>query len=427
MTMSHPNLRNLHPFLKHAGQSATVAINDESLRMIAEGKRVHKFGLGQSPFPVPARVIEALRTHAHQKDYLPTAGLPALREMVAAYTERTLGVRRSAEDVLIGPGSKELIFLIQLAFDATLVLPAPSWVSYDPQARLIGHGVEWVHPEGKTPRLCAASFRKHLQGATPGPRLLILNYPNNPTGLTYTAEELTDIATVAREYGVLILADEIYGELHHEGAHHSIASEYPEGAIVSNGLSKWCGAGGWRLGTCVFPPELSELRRAVAAAGSETFTSVSAPIQYAAVTAFEEHPDTTDYIKRSRQIVKALGNYCASALRGAGAQCPSPEGGFYLFPRFDGLAEGLRSHGIQTAPALTARALADVGTAFLPGSCFGFSPETLAARLAYVDFDGSRALEAANGELDRNWLATYCPSVIDGIDGLASWLQSLSS
>ncbi|MEM6732001.1 MAG: aminotransferase class I/II-fold pyridoxal phosphate-dependent enzyme, partial [Myxococcota bacterium] len=128
--MIHPPLAAL------SGPSATLAINEHSRALEAAGRNVFKLGLGQSPFPVPPRVVEALRNHAAEKDYLPVRGLPALREAVAEFHRRSDGIDRAETSVLIGPGSKELMFLLQLAFDGTTLLPAPSWVSYEPQARI---------------------------------------------------------------------------------------------------------------------------------------------------------------------------------------------------------------------------------------------------------------------------------------------------
>ena len=109
------NVRGMKP-------SATVAINERSNALIAEGRQVYKMGLGQSPFPVAAPVVEALREHAPEKDYLPVKGLKALRDAVAAYHHRSHGVECSGDDVLIGPGSKELMFLLQLVYLLILFL-----------------------------------------------------------------------------------------------------------------------------------------------------------------------------------------------------------------------------------------------------------------------------------------------------------------
>ena len=226
------------------------------------------------------------------------------------------------------------------------------------------------------------------------PRLLILNYPSNPTGRTFNADELARLAEVAQRNGVLLLSDEIYGELHHRGEHVSIARFYPEGTIVSSGLSKWCGAGGWRLGTFLIPPRMRWLLDAMAAAASETYTSTSAPIQYAAVRAFEGGPEIDRYLLDSRRILSALGNWIAAQLSGAGVHCPAPHGGFYLFPDFSPLAERLAARGIRDSPTLCRRLLDDIGVAILPGSEFGRPTSELTARLAYVNFDGSAALRA---------------------------------
>jgi aspartate aminotransferase len=141
------------------------------------------------------------------------------------------------------------------------------------------------------------------------PRVVIINYPSNSTDATYSIERPRELANVARRYRVVLLSDEIYGELHHKGQHVSIARFFPEGTIVSSGLSKWCVAGGWRLGTFTLPPSLAWLRDAMAAAASETFTSTSAPIQYAAVRAFNGGLEIERYLSRSRKNLGSLGRW----------------------------------------------------------------------------------------------------------------------
>lgn len=407
--------------------SATVTINEHSHALAAEGLDVYKLGLGQSPFPVPASVVEALRAHATRKEYMPVRGLPALREAVAAYHRRRVGgdVPYSGDDVLVGPGSKELMFITQLAFYGDLVLPAPAWVSYSPQARIIGRQVCWAPTRAEdgwrlAPRDLDALCRRDLGR----PRLLILNYPSNPTGCTYAPDELAALAEVARRHGVLVISDEIYGELHHEGAHASIARFYPEGTIISSGLSKWCGAGGWRLGTFLFPRELRWLLEAMVAVASETYTSTSAPIQCAAVTAFQCGPEIEDYLARERAILGALGQWCHRRLVAAGVGCAAPAGGFYLFPDFTNCAGSLRARGIDGGEALCEQLLARKGVAILPGSEFGRPPGDLTARLAYVDFDGEAALAAyAPGMiLDEPWLRRVAPRVLTAIERIVAFV-----
>lgn len=410
-------------------QSATLAINERSAQLAHEGKQVFRLGLGQSPFPVPQPVIDELKANAHQKDYLPVRGLRPLRDAVAQYHRRTQGVECTGQDVLIGPGSKELMFLLQLVYYGDLVIPTPSWVSYAPQAKIIGRHIYWVQtrPENDW-RLMPDELDKLCHADPNRPRILILNYPSNPTGDTYTTAELKELAEVARSYRVILLSDEIYGELHHRGQHVSIARYYPEGTIISGGLSKWCGAGGWRLGTFAFPHTLRWLLDAMAVAASETYTSTSAPIQFAAVRAFEGGAELERYLSSSRRILRHLGRYMWRRLKAAGASVCEPTGAFYLFPDFSPLRERLSRRGIETGSDLCERLLEETGVASLPGAEFGRPDQELTLRLAYVDFDGARAIEAVEQaprekELDRDFLELYCPNVVRALEGLCAWVE----
>ncbi|MGE0131562.1 MAG: pyridoxal phosphate-dependent aminotransferase [Blastocatellales bacterium] len=418
----------LNPRVKSLRPSATLAMNERSAQLAREGREIYKLGFGQSPFPVPAPVVAALQANAFQKDYLPVKGLPALRVAVAEFHRRWHDLPATAEDILIGPGSKELLFLAQLVYQADLILPAPSWVSYEPQARLLGLDTHWVPTRGEDGwRLTPEGLEQACQGVETRPRMLILNYPNNPTGLSYDAAQLEALAQVARRHRLLIVADEIYGELHHEGAHVSIARFYPEGVIVSGGLSKWCGAGGWRLGTFCFPANLRWLLDAMACVASETFSCVASPVQHAAVTAFERDQTIERYLKQSRRILRALGRIVSQRLRTAGVNAPAPDGGFYLYPDFTPHAERLRARGLTTSAALCERLLDDTGVALLPGSDFGRPATELACRLAYVDFAGAECLLAAERipleeELSEQFLIEHCGRVLTAIDLLGEWL-----
>lgn len=420
---------NIH--VRSLKQSATLEINERSAQLRAQGRHVYKLGLGQSPFPVPEPMVAQLRESAHEKDYLPVRGLPELRSVVAEYYGRREGLERRAEDVLIGPGSKELMFILQLVYYGDLVIPTPSWVSYAPQAQIIGRPVRWLPTtaEDGWPLLPEELDRECR--ADPGrPRVVILNYPSNPTGQTYGVDALEELAEVARKYRVILLSDEIYGELDHRGAHVSIARYYPEGTIISSGLSKWAGAGGWRLGTFTFPSTLRWLQDAMSVVASETFTSTSAPIQYAAVRAFEYGSEMEKYLFQARRILAALGRQITLRLREAGVFVPMPEGGFYIFPDFGSLRPQLAARGINNSRTFAERALEETGVAFLPGEDFGRPPQELTARLAYVDFDGAKALAAAHATpadqpLDDAFLREHCPQVVEAVDTLANWLEGM--
>ncbi|MCB0996885.1 MAG: aminotransferase class I/II-fold pyridoxal phosphate-dependent enzyme [Acidimicrobiales bacterium] len=424
MSSSNPPRVDLNLRVRGLQPSATLAINERSADLARAGGRVYRLGLGQSPFPVPESVVQALRDHAAEKDYLPVRGLPALREAVADYHAHVQGCEVAPDGVLIGPGSKELMFLLQLVYYGDILIPSPAWVSYAPQARIVGRQVEWLPTRRENEWRLTPDELALVCAADPDrPRILVLNYPSNPTGVTYGADQLAALAEVCRQYRVVVLSDEIYGLVDHDGDHHSIAPYYPEATIVSSGLSKWCGAGGWRLGTFAFPDGLRWLLDAMAAVASETYTSVSAPIQYAAVTAFLGNAEITDYLHRSRQVLRGLGPWCAAQLRAVGVDVVEPQGGFYLFPDFGPLRSWLE---VSSSAQMVGKLLDDTGVAILAGSDFGRWPEELTARLAYVDFDGAAALEAtkdldADATPDEPWLRSWCAPVTEAIDRMCEW------
>ncbi|KAJ0409010.1 hypothetical protein ATCC90586_005194 [Pythium insidiosum] len=374
--------------------TAGRALDELSNELITEGRTVYKLSLGQSPFPVPQCIVDELRANAHERDYLPVAGLPALCEDIAAWGTRSLGLPYTRDDVLVGPGTKELLFVLQTVYYGDLLLPNPSCTSYAPQANIAGRNMFWL-PTNPGDRwvLRPEVLEEHCAKDPKAPRVLILNSPSNPTGTVYREDELKALAEVARRYRVLVISDEIYSELHHVGEHHSISKFYPEGTIVSGGLSKWCGAGGWRMGFWLFPASMAWLRHSMIVMASETYTSVASPIQHAARRAFV--PDCIElaaYKEKCCKILKIIGLWCCHELREMRVTVLDPEGGFYVFPCFGTQRELLADRGILTDIELCQRVLNDTGVALLPGSAFGRDPTELYVRVAFVDFKGDIAL-----------------------------------
>ncbi len=411
--------------------SATLAINEECRLLREEGRRIYRLGLGQSPFPVPRVVVDALKLHAREKDYLPVKGLPELRKAVAKFHTDKDNVDARSDCVLVGPGSKELMFLLQLVFYGEILVPTPCWVSYVPQAKILGKQVRLVSTtfEEKwrmTPeKIADACEREH---DTYRPRILVLNYPGNPDGGTYSPDELEALVEVAKRYELIILSDEIYGQLHIDGAHVSVARFYPEGTIISSGLSKWCGAGGWRLGTFTFPPELKWLMDAMAAVASETYTSVSAPIQFAAVRAFRGDITIERYLWHARRILKTLGTWCHGRLTEAGLRIHPPEGAFYLFLDFSPFADRLSRRGIRDSETLCRRLKDEAGVAILPGSAFERPVNELTARMAYVNFAGAKALAASetipiDEPLSDEFVRANFHSTMAATEKIAEWIS----
>ena len=399
--------------------SATLAVNELSQKLIKDGKEVFKFGLGQSPFPIPEVIVDELKKHAHQKDYINVSGLIGLREEVANYHSNKNQYKYDAESVIIGPGSKELIFQTQLALNCDLLLPSPSWVSYEPQAQIINKRVHWIKTTAETNwHLDPKELDKTCDSLNSVNKLLILNSPNNPSGTTHG--NLKEFANVAKKHNIIIIADEIYAELDFTGEYKSITHYYPKKTIISSGLSKWCGAGGWRLGMLIFPEGLSYIKDSIRAVASETFTAVSAPIQYAAIKAYSE--DHSEYLDNSRLILKMIGDYIYKELSSVGVICQKPQGGFYMICDFSDVVN--KTHEITNDKTLCQKILNDTGFAMLPGSDFGMEEEKLLSRIAFVDFDGSKALEMISKEKSSpdSFLDLACPKILKGISLLKDWI-----
>lgn len=414
--------------------SATLWINERSAELIAEGKTIHRLGLGQSPFPVPKEVTAALVEHAHEKDYLPVCGLPTLREAICARLKRYEGIERSAQNVMIGPGSKELIYMVQMALKARLLLPSPSWVSYAPQASLAERNVAWIEASWQDGlRLKAEHLEKACLAHSEERLMLVLNTPNNPSGIAYNEAELRSFAEIFRRYSVLVISDEIYSETHFQGSHISIARYYPEGTLISNGISKWAGAGGWRLGWLSAPHEFAWLIEAMGRIASETFTSVSAPIQYAAISATHDTPTLNQYLSACQQILGELSRQATERLNEVLVKVCKASGGFYLFISLEAHRTKLAARKIEQGSVLAQTFLNEIGVACLEGEHFGRPAEELSLRLALVDFDGKQALEALNtsSPIDEQKLTeiihVHCSKVITAIDLLCEWVRTHTS
>ena len=169
----------------------------------------------------------------------------------------------------------------------------------------------------------------------------------------------------------------------------------------------------------------------MASVGSETFTSTSHPIQQAAITAFGENDEIEEYLKNERRILKALGSVLTEKLQKAGAKVKCPEGAFYLFPDFSDFSEGFQKHNIQNSTDMCERLLEDTGVAILPGSDFGRPECEFTARLAYVDFDGEKALEGIKMLPEEQlpgeeYLRKYCGRMLEAIDRICHWVNNIN-
>lgn len=419
----------LNPHITQLKPSATLAINERVKELRAKGREIFHFGFGQSPFPLPRPIVEALISNAHRNEYLPSLGLWELRTAIADYLFRVNGIKSKPAQILIGPGSKELLFQTLLLLAGTTLIPMGSWVSYLPQVIAKGGKYEIIPTSRENAyKLTAEELEKTCRQHRAVQKTLILNSPNNPTGAVYTAKEYESLATVCRKYNVLVLSDEIYSLISFKpAASPSMAVYYPEQTIVFGGLSKIFSAGGYRLGFMALPETLSKLIPMYQALFSETFSAVASPVQYAAVKAYE-YPDTlVAEIGRNKTILQAAAMYVYHTLATAGIHCTPPEGGFYTVIDLSQHREGLRKLKSRTSLELAGHILEETSVALLPGSDFYFPVNDPVFRLAYVDFDGKK-WSAQPPDLvtsEPEHIRMHAPNIYRGINALVQFVQGL--
>jgi aspartate aminotransferase len=369
--------------------SATLTINEAIARRRAAGHEVIHLGFGEATFPLHPLLQAALVGAAKHTGYAPVLGLPALRRAIADYLARTRGLNCSAEHIVIGPGSKPLLYALLHILEGDLLLPVPSWVSYAPQARLAGRRVITVKTEAHdrhrlTPQALSEALA-HARKEGADPRILIVNTPSNPTGGMFDRADAEALASWAREAGITVISDEIYAELAHGWREHiSPARFYPQGCIVTGGLSKAFSAGGWRVGYAALPPGE---RGAQAVAGlralaSEIWSAAATPMQEAAIVAFTPNADLETYVQRSARIHAHTADRLYKTFLGLGVPCPRPAGAFYLYPDFAPWRSTLAERGVKTGQELAHYLLDKWDIAALPGTAFGEQPEALRLRLA---------------------------------------------
>jgi len=403
--------------VKDLKPSATLRMNEESKKLETQGTKIFKFGFGQSPFQIPKDIVDELKNNAYQNKYLPMQGLPELRSSISRYINNRKKNNYVSENVIIGPGTKELMFLLHLLFDGDVILPVPSWVSYEPQALLGKNKIHWLETTSLNNWFpTAESLEKIISKNKNKNYLLFLNSPNNPSG--QICNNLEEISVVAKKNNLIILSDEIYSELSFKKDFKSIANYCPEKTIISNGISKWCGAGGWRLGFFIIPESLNEIKNSLKTLASETFSSVNAPAQYAAIAAYENNHD--EYIDNSKNILKAVGAYVYENLKSNKVSINKPEGGFYLMPEFS-------NEKFSDSNEMCSNLLKETGIALLPGSVFGFSKKKMTARLSFTDFNGQEFMKnfSQSKKIDQSLLLKCAPKIIEGVEKLKTWSESI--
>jgi len=410
--------------------SPTLATNEAVRLRQRRGENVVHLAFGEAGLPVHPLLRDALQQASGANSYGPVAGSAALRSSVAGYYSRR-GLVTEARQVVVAPGSKALLYALLLVLDGDLVLPRPSWVSYEPQARLAGKEVVRVDIPASAggvpdPQALRAEVARAREGGL-DPRIIILNHPDNPTGTHADADLLDEVLGVARECGLFVVSDEIYAELAHSpDSFVSAAALDSDNVVVTGGLSKSHALGGWRVGALRVPP--TELGRRLVerlmSVASEIWSCLPAPIDAAAVVAYDEPDALVEFAAAARTLHATVSRAAFTVVTGAGLACRPPAAAFYLYPDFEQLQAPLAERGITTGLELSEHLLEEFGVAVLPGEAFGDSGlrARLATSLLYGESDEDRwdALSAGTEAADL-------PRVRSALEQLAEALEAVAT
>ncbi|MDX6255671.1 MAG: aspartate aminotransferase [Frankiales bacterium] len=356
-------------------ESATLAVDAKAKALKAAGADVIGFGAGEPDFATPAAIVEAAieaarRPASHR--YTPAAGLPVLREAVAAKTLRDSGYEVKASQVVITNGGKQAVyqaFATLLDPGDEVLLPAPYWTTY-PEAIALAGGIPVDVLTDETTGYLATV--EQLEAArTPRTKVLLYCSPSNPTGAVYPRDQVEAIGRWAVEHGIWVVADEIYEHLTYDGAEAvSMPVAVPELAdtcIVVNGVAKTYAMTGWRVGWMISPADVT---KAATNLQSHLTSNVNTVAQYAALAAVSGDLTAVDemrtaFDRRRRIMVKMLNEI-------VGVACPEPLGAFYVFPSVKALyGTTLRGRTVQTSAGLAELLLDEAEVAVVPGEAFG--------------------------------------------------------
>jgi len=391
------------------------------------------FAFGQSPFPVPKLVQDALIKNVDKGEYAAVPGIPELRNAISKYNKHYFGMDIDPERIYVGPGTKELIFNLLEVLHGTVILPTPAWLGYLPQIRFLKKNYHML-PTRANKKFSPNDLRKLALRLQDRQKILILNNPHNPTGLLYDRLELEEIADVCREQNITVISDEIYAQTTYDFSKFvSMGKIYPEGTFVTNGLSKSHAAGGYRLGYVIFPQHATDLKGQFKKILATEYTAVSTPIQHAAVAGFEISKEMDEYFDVTRSIHQMMGEYTYHILSAIdGVKTTKPNATFYLLADFNAFATDLQKANIMTSQKLSeSLILHPYHTAIVGGDSLVLERTDFSARIAYVDYNGSEVYQnylenkPKTSSEKVEFVKNNAPKVVAGLEMIDKFFENL--
>ena len=349
-----------------------------------EGKTVYNFGLGQNSVKQPELYIELMKKYAHKKEYTSSQGIPELNKTLKSMYNSN----KMSYEMLIGNGLKELLFVVQCAFKDKIIHVTPSWVSYKEHIDILERNDDLI--EIKTSienkfRVDLNVLDNVLQEIGEEPKMILLNYPNNPTGTCYTNNELESMAKILKKHNCIVFGDEIYLNLSYNPNQRSLAYYIPELVIRGSSVSKDLACGGYRVGWCAFPETLRPLFAKSCQYGSSIYSCAPVPIQYATQELLENTEICKTYVERTKTLYSHVIKEVMPFLDNTKLNHPGIESSWYVYLDFKSYKEGLNKIGVQDSIQLSHHLMVNYHILTVAAQHFG--DDSLSLRFSLVDFE----------------------------------------
>jgi len=368
-------LKRISTRIGSIAESATLKVDGKAKALQAAGRPVISFAAGEPDFPTPEHIVEAALAAVHDPRnyrYTPAAGLPELREAIAAKTLRDSGLAVSASQVVVTNGGKQAVyqaFATLLDPGDEVLVPTPYWTTYPEAIRLAG-GVP-VNVFAGSDQGYLVTVEQLEAARTPRTKVLLFVSPSNPTGAVYSPEQTLAIGEWAQEHGLWVISDEIYQNLTYDGVRAvSIVEAVPalaDRTILVNGVAKTYAMTGWRLGWMVGPTDAIKAAANLQSHLSSNVSNISQRAGIAALNGTQEPVQVMhDAFDRRRKLIVAELNKIPGVIT------PTPQGAFYVYPDVTGLL-GREWGGVtpRSSLELADLILDQVEVAAVPGEAFG--------------------------------------------------------
>ena len=375
-------------------------------------KKIYNYGLGENPIKQPEYYINMMKKYSDKKHYTNCSGIPELNKTL----KDMYNTNNTKYEVLVGNGLKELLFIIQMAFEGKIIHITPSWVSYKEHIQILNKEdslIEFETNVYENFKINLNKFESLLESIKTENKIVLFNNPNNPTGIAYNNTEIEQFANLLKKYNCYVFADEIYLNLCYSQNVKSISQFIPELTIQGSSVSKDLGCGGYRLGWMAFPESLNNLYNKCAEFSSNIYSCASVPTQYATNDMLLNKELHKHFYIESSKIYNIISSKICELLNLTKLNFVKPNAAWYILINFDAYKKELSKLDIYTGTDLSTYLLEKLNILTVAGDPFNIKGLNL--RLSFVDF---KYTINQKEELDIS-------NMIEGIKVLSNFLKLL--